>query len=105
VIVNLEEGFRGFVAARQRSLLRTAWLLTGNWSSAEDLVQTALMRAWPHWRRIAASDGADAYVRRIMVNKSTDWRRRRWNCEVPTDPLPETTGGQQPDLELSHVVV
>jgi RNA polymerase sigma-70 factor, ECF subfamily len=99
------EDFRRFVAARQRSLLRTAWLLTGNWSSAEDLVQTALMRAWPHWRRIAGGGGADPYVRRIMVNKSTDWRRRRWNGEVPTDPLPETTGSQQPDLELSHVVV
>jgi hypothetical protein len=36
------EDFRLFVVGRQRSLLRTAWLLT-DWSTAEDLVQTALV--------------------------------------------------------------
>ena len=41
------EGFVQFVAARQRSLQRTAWLLTGDWALAEDLVQTALVRSWP----------------------------------------------------------
>jgi RNA polymerase sigma factor (sigma-70 family) len=25
-----------------------------------------------------------------MVNKSLDWRARRWNAEVPTELLPET---------------
>jgi DNA-directed RNA polymerase specialized sigma24 family protein len=32
------EGFRDFVVARQRALLRSAWLLTGDWHAAEDLV-------------------------------------------------------------------
>lgn len=41
------EDFRRFVVDRQRGLLRTAWLLTGDWATAEDLVQTALVRAWP----------------------------------------------------------
>jgi hypothetical protein len=36
------EGFAQFVEARQRALQRTAWLLTGDWALAEDLVQTAL---------------------------------------------------------------
>jgi RNA polymerase sigma-70 factor (sigma-E family) len=89
-LVDCAEDFRRFVLARQRALLRTAWLLTGDWATAEDLVQTALMRAWPHWERVSASDGVDAYVRRIMVNKSLDWRARRWNAEVPTELLPET---------------
>lgn len=103
--MDVAEDFRGFVAARQRSLLRTAWLLTGNWFSAEDLVQTALLRAWPHWRRIAGSGGADAYVRRIMVNKLLDWRHRRWNGEVPTDPLPEIAAAPESDVDLHHVLV
>ena len=83
------EDFRAFVERRQRSLLRTVWLLTDDWAAAEDLVQTALMRVWPHWARVSADDGRDRYVRRIMVNKAIDWRRRRWNREVPTAVLPE----------------
>jgi RNA polymerase sigma-70 factor (sigma-E family) len=88
--VDREDDFRQFVAARQRALLRTAWLLTGDWGTAEDLVQTALVRAWPHWVRIGGGRGADAYVRKIMVNTSTDWRGRRWRGEVPTAELPES---------------
>lgn len=103
--VDSAEDFRRFVAARQRALLRTAWLLTGDWATAEDLVQTALMRAWPHWGRISADHRADAYVRRIMVNKSLDWRARRWNAEVPTAVLPEplVDGGAGP--EAHHVLL
>lgn len=71
-LVDCAEDFRRFVVARQRALLRTAWLLTGDWATAEDLVQTALMRAWPHWERISADNRADAYVRRVMVNKSLE---------------------------------
>lgn len=98
------DDFRRYVVGRQRALLRTAWLLTGDWATAEDLVQTALIRAWPHWSRIAAGAGADAYVRRIMVNKSIDWRRRRWQGEVPTQQLPEpAVPAGDPDLE--HVLV
>src|SRR5690349_13704877 len=42
-------GFEAFVAARGSALWRTAWLLTGDAHLAEDLVQTALVKAWPKW--------------------------------------------------------
>ena len=45
-------GFREFVDAHSRALLRAAWLLTGDWAAAEDLVQTALAAAWPKWATI-----------------------------------------------------
>ncbi len=37
------EGFREFVAGNSRELLRTAWLLVGDWAMAEDLVQNTLV--------------------------------------------------------------
>ena len=86
--MSVEEEFREFVATRQRALLRTAWLLTGDWAAAEDLVQTALVRTWPHWRRIGER-GAEAYVRRVMHNTFNTWWRRRWRGETPTAELPE----------------
>lgn len=81
------QGFTEFVSANSRSLLRAAWLLTGDWSTAEDLVQTSLAAAWPRWSSIATSP--HAYVRKIMTTTYLRWRRRRWTGEVPTEALPE----------------
>jgi RNA polymerase sigma-70 factor (sigma-E family) len=81
-------GFEDFVAARSASLLRTAYLLTRDHALAEDLLQTALTKAYLAWRRI---DGEpEPYVRRILVNTYSSWWRRKWNGERPTDELPET---------------
>ena len=100
------DDFEAFVTAKQRSLLRTAWLLTGNWASAEDLVQSALVRAWPHWQRVTQEGSAEAYVRRVMVNQALDWRRRRWTGETPTAELPErgiSDSTEQADLRNAVV--
>lgn len=75
--------------ARQRALLRLAWLLVGDWGTAEDLVQSALIRAWSRWPRIRAVEDVDAYVRRILVNTGADWHRGGKKRETPTEPLPE----------------
>ncbi|WP_043623837.1 SigE family RNA polymerase sigma factor [Nonomuraea candida] len=87
------EGFREFVRARQRSLMRTAYLLTGDAPQAEDLLQTVLMRTARHWRRLSGGN-PEAYVRRALVNEHISWRRRL-RAETPTASLPET--GQQGD--------
>ena len=62
------EGFAQFAVAREQALQRTAWLLTGDWALAEDLVQTALLRSWPRWERIRRCDDPEIDVRRAMVN-------------------------------------
>jgi RNA polymerase sigma-70 factor (sigma-E family) len=80
--------FAEFVGLRGQALQRTAYLLTSDWALAEDLVQTALARAYPRWNRIVADD-PEAYVRRIVVNTWSSWWRRRWRGEVPTETLPE----------------
>jgi RNA polymerase sigma-70 factor (sigma-E family) len=88
--VNAEvEGFAQFVEGRQRALQRTAWLLTGDWALAEDLVQTALARSWPRWERIRRRDNPEIYVRRVMVNTWASWSRRRWRGEQPSGTVPD----------------
>ena len=84
------EGFAQFVEVRQRALQRTAWLLTGDWALAEDLVQTALVRSWPRWERIRRRDNPEIYVRRVMVNTWASWSRRRWRGERPFGAMPDT---------------
>ena len=84
-------GFRDFVVARSPALLRTAWMLTGDAGAAEDLLQAALARTWPHWHRVA--DGRpEAYVRRVMVRTHASWRSRRWHGELPSEDLADRAG-------------
>ena len=77
------EGFAQFVAVRQRALQRTAWLLTGDWALAEDLVQTALVRSWPRWERIRRRDagpGRDCpdLAARHAGQQTMQWPRRTY---------------------------
>jgi RNA polymerase sigma-70 factor, ECF subfamily len=76
------EEFTAFVLARSPSLLRTAYLLTGDRASAEDLVQTALLSTLRHWRRIRDRESLESFVRRVMVNERRSWFRRRASTEV-----------------------
>lgn len=84
-----EDTFCIFVAAHQRRLLRSAWLLTGDWAAAEDLVQTALVKVWPRWSGVITHGREEAYVRRVVLNTFLTGRRRAWRREVPTAALPE----------------
>ena len=66
------EGFAQFVVARERSLLRTAWLLTGDWALAEDLVQTALVRSWPRWESKSREPTSAMAVNESGLGSSAD---------------------------------
>ena len=83
--------FDDFVAARSTGLLRTAYLLTRDHALAEDLLQTALTKAWFSWSRIEAEP--EPYVRKILVNTFASWWRRRWNGEHAYAEPPEPPVG------------
>ena len=93
-----------FIDRNSRLLLRSAWLLTGNWASAEDLVQTSLMQSWLHWDAIKA-DAPDFYVRRVLMNAFLSGQRRRWTREQPMAELPDRAGVDElTSSELRHVI-
>ena len=97
-------GFREFVAARSGALLRLAWMLTLDGAAAEDLLQTALARTWPHWHRVAAGS-PEAYVRQVMVRTAGSWRRRRWTGEVPAERLPDVAADDETAAHDERVVL
>ncbi len=84
-----DHGFREYVTRRSQSLLRTAYLLTGNRADAEDLVQAALAKTYQAWDRIEDRRALDGYVRKAMVNTHISWWRRRRVDEYPTDEVPD----------------
>jgi DNA-directed RNA polymerase specialized sigma24 family protein len=57
------EGYREFVVSRIDQFRRTAYLLSGDWHTADDLVSGALVRLLRHWRRVSRMEDPDAYVR------------------------------------------
>ncbi|MEV6285455.1 SigE family RNA polymerase sigma factor [Kribbella sp. NPDC051770] len=96
------ESFDAFVQARSGRLLRTAYLLTQDHALAEDLLQTALAKAWFAWSRIDGGD-PEPYVRKILVNTYSTWWRRRWNGEQPTGELPESAAPSAGTVERTDL--
>lgn len=85
-------GFEAFVAARGLTLLRSAYLITGDRQAAEDLVQAALERTASHWNKVR--DDPEPYVRRVMYHQHVSWWRRR-------SRRPEVTSENTPDVQVA----
>lgn len=82
--------FAAWMTARQPALLRTAYLLTGDHHSAEDLVATTLAKVYLSWDKVQRREVIDGYARRILVNENNSTWRRAWKKrEVSSDELPE----------------
>ena len=87
-----DEEFAAYMQARQPSLLRTAYLLTGDRHTAEDLVQVAFAKLYLAWDKVHDRGSIDAYVRRILVNEHNSLWRRAWKRrELTTEVMPESS--------------
>jgi len=70
-----EEEFVEFADAASLQLRRTAFLLCGNWHTAEDLAQTTLAKMFVSWRKIKRRGAEHSYANRILVNIYLDGKR------------------------------
>jgi RNA polymerase sigma-70 factor (sigma-E family) len=71
----LGRDFDDFVTTSSASLLRTAYLLTGDHGHAEDVLQHALLKTAGHWGKVHTDPVA--YTRRTVVNLAKNrWRTR-----------------------------
>jgi RNA polymerase sigma-70 factor (sigma-E family) len=79
------ESFEAWARARQQTLVRWAYVLTGDFQRAEDLVQEALVRAALRWDRLRDGN-PDAWVRTVVFRDNVSWwrrHRREWLTEEP----------------------
>ncbi|HEV2778860.1 MAG TPA: SigE family RNA polymerase sigma factor [Actinophytocola sp.] len=88
-----EAAFEAYFAARVPALRRSAYLLTGNWHDAEDIVQAAFVRLYGVWHRVRY-DSADAYVRRVLVNVFLSTKRGQPAREHPVPDVPDSPAVQ-----------
>jgi RNA polymerase sigma-70 factor (sigma-E family) len=81
--------FTEFAQAVSPRLLRTAFLLCGDWHTSEDLAQATLAKVFASWRRVSQQPVAQAYAIRILVNTYLSGQRRKRPREILTDRLPD----------------
>lgn len=92
-----EMGFTEWAVGRQRQLLRSAYLLTGDLHRAEDLVQEALTKVALRWSRLAGGNPT-AYALRIIARDNISWWRKR--RDVPTESLHDSGRSDEPEIAL-----
>ena len=98
----LDAEFSAFVHRRARRHLRTAVLLTGDWHTAEDLVQTCLVKLYRAWPRLDTGVDPDAYLRRMLINTRRSWWRVGCRREAPVASVPDRAG--EADGQDRHAV-
>ena len=86
------EEFVEFAETHVAALRRMAFLLCGNWHTAEDLAQTALAKVFVSWRKIRRQDAVYAYATRTLINCYLAHRRLKRSGEVLRSWLPEAPG-------------
>lgn len=84
-----EAAFDAFVGERRTSLMRTAFLLSGDVHRAEDLVQAALMEVFRRWPRLRDQVDPVGYARRTVVTTHLNLVRRLSWREVPVADFPD----------------
>ncbi|WP_380282904.1 SigE family RNA polymerase sigma factor [Kitasatospora purpeofusca] len=103
-----ELDFEGFAATRWPRLVRTAYLLTGDYHEAEDVVQATFAKVFRNWSRISRLEEPDAYVHRALVNNNMSRHRRRRVRQLLTPVLPDrayTAGGGHREVEERSVLL
>jgi RNA polymerase sigma factor (sigma-70 family) len=79
-----EADFTEFAAAVVRQLRRTAYLMCGDWHSAENAAQAALVRVYRRWDKLNRQDGLTTYAHKVLVSSVLDQAKR--------NPRPEQAG-------------
>jgi RNA polymerase sigma-70 factor (sigma-E family) len=102
-VTSADAEFDEFAEAALLQLRRTAFLLCGDWHTAEDLAQTTLAKVFVSWRKIKRRDVVHAYAKRTLVNAYLDDKRLMRSGEIVTDRFPDCPAEPQA-LETRLVV-
>ena len=95
------ESFETWARARQQTLVRWAYVVTGDFQRAEDLVQDAFVKAAARLGHLR--DGSpDAWVRTVVFRDNVSWWRRHHREQVLAEPRAGAAPG--PDTESAVVL-
>jgi RNA polymerase sigma-70 factor, ECF subfamily len=103
----LEDAFDLLIREHRKPMLAYAAKLLNDHSLAEDIVQEAMLRAWPHAQRLRNSDGSArgwllTTVRHLVIDNS---RRAAHRCEVVDSDIPDAVQPDHADAVVNEVAV
>ena len=96
-----DEAFDHFVRSNASALLRSAFVLTGNRATAEDLLQDALANLYLRWHQVSAAHVPLAYVRRAIANHFVTMRRARGGHDLIVSDVPDGWDGHNLDDDVA----
>jgi RNA polymerase sigma-70 factor (ECF subfamily) len=70
------EPFEVFYRREYTRMVAIARALTRSGMAAEDLVQESFISAHRHWERVSGYEDPGAWLRRVLINRSTSWHRK-----------------------------
>ncbi len=94
-VVQARLSFEEFYRAEYRGVVGLAFVLTGDSGVAQDLTQVAFTEAHRRWSKISHYERPGAWVRRVLVNKSTSRYRR-----LASEAKALTRLGGRPQVEI-----
>jgi RNA polymerase sigma-70 factor (sigma-E family) len=100
---DLQAEFVAFVRAHQHLLMRSAYLICGDYHMAEDLLQGALVKLALRWRQIRDGDPA-AFLRTVVYRDAVSWWRRVRRERLTSAP-PVTYGPDGADDTSTRLVL
>lgn len=83
-----DDEFVAFVERSGSRLCETAFWLCRDWSFAQDLTQTTLIKVYLSWRRIKRDDPY-RYCKQVLLRTYLDHKRLKSSAEVQTDVVPD----------------
>jgi RNA polymerase sigma-70 factor (ECF subfamily) len=97
------ELFAERVEAAKQKLYKTAMLYMGSHSTAMDVLDEALYKAWCAKNRLRDEAFFDTWITRILINEcNNELRRQKRVC--PIDELPETAAESYDHLPLKEAI-
>ncbi len=96
--------FVAFATEASGPLFRSAWLMSGDWHAAQDLVQETLAKMYRGWASVDQIDNPLAYAHVVLSHTFLSRRRRRSSSEQPSAAVAEV-GVDGPDVALRQTLV
>lgn len=97
-LVAVTEDFEAFYRRQYPRAVGLAYALTGRRHLAEEVAQDAFIAGYRRWERISRYDNPEAWLRRVVVNRSTSVLRRGLT-EVKAIPRLRAGMDHIPELE------
>lgn len=94
-----DSDFDEWVLHNRVRLHKTAFLICGDWYLADDLVQEALIKCFPKWKRIVNGGDPHPYLRKTLIRLCVDHTRRPSRREVTGDAAREQRAPSDADFD------